>query len=247
MHYAAPVVLFAGLAAAQSNVVKIVSVPKSFEVGQEAVVGWSTTDTTDPIEIVVKEPDASNTAVYDPNPIGTVVSGANPTVSSVTFTPTAGGSSLALEILQAGQTNYYGPFNINGGATTAASSYASSAASSSASSASSYASSVTASASSSIITSSSALSYNATTSFASNATTSVPGGPASVKPTSISPPQNSTFTTATTAGTTGTKSSGSGASATTSVPLSAPSSGAAGLASPLALALGVVAALAYLA
>lgn len=48
MHFATSAILLAGLAAAQSNVVKIVRIPQGgFTVGEAGTIGWSTTDTTD--------------------------------------------------------------------------------------------------------------------------------------------------------------------------------------------------------
>ncbi|KAF2229489.1 hypothetical protein EV356DRAFT_510857 [Viridothelium virens] len=239
MHYATSVVLLAGLAAAQSNVVQLTSLPQGgFEVGQEGTVGFATTDSNDPLEIVLKEPDAANTAVYNPSPVATLYSGL-PTQSTVQYKPTACATSYALEIIQGTETNYLGPFNIAGNCASSTSSASSLA--------TSYGSATT-SASSVYITSSSSLAYNATTSFAASniTTTAVPVGPNSYKPasnTTLVPYKNATVTAATTAAT----SVPSTTAATTSKPIPAPASGAAGLTSPLTIVFGVVAALAFLA
>ncbi|EME49787.1 hypothetical protein DOTSEDRAFT_68546 [Dothistroma septosporum NZE10] len=124
--------VLAAVAAAQSSTLSFTRVPSPVTAGQEEALTYATGDTNSPVTILLRKGDSGNLQ----------------TVATLTSTATDGqylwtvdkslpnGSDYALEIKQGDQTNYFGPFQIQGGGQ--ASSSSSSSASSSGASAAGY-------------------------------------------------------------------------------------------------------------
>jgi len=101
---------FAALAAAQSTVLTFTRVPNPVTDGQAQAITYSTNDTITPVTIILRQGPSGNLQT-----ISTLTTSA--TDGQFIWTPDSclpDGTDYALEITQANQINYFGPFTIEG-------------------------------------------------------------------------------------------------------------------------------------
>lgn len=118
---------FAALAAAQSAVLTFTRVPNPITDGQPQALLYATNDTSSPVTIVLRQGPANNLQT-----VQTLTSDA--TGGQYIWTPPLSlpnGNNYALEIRQAGQVNYFGPFTVQGASPSAVASASASSSSSS--------------------------------------------------------------------------------------------------------------------
>lgn len=123
---------FALLAAAQSDVLSFTRVPNPVTDGEAQAILYATNDTQSPVTIVLRQGPSGNLQT-----VQTLTTDA--TGGQYIWTPPVSlpnGNDYALEIRQAGQNNYFGPFTVQGASPSAVASASRAADSSSAASAS---------------------------------------------------------------------------------------------------------------
>ena len=106
------------LASAQSSVLSFTHVPNPITDGQQQAITYDTNDTSSPVTIVLRKGESTNLQTIET--LTTTATG-----GQYVWTPStslADGDDYALEITQGSQTNYYGPFSIEGASASASSS-----------------------------------------------------------------------------------------------------------------------------
>lgn len=102
--------LVAGLAAAQSAVLTFTRVPNPITDGEPQAILYATNDTQSPVTIILRQGNANNLQTVQT--LTTDAAGGQYIWTPPVSLPN--GNDYALEIRQAGQVNYFGPFTVQG-------------------------------------------------------------------------------------------------------------------------------------